>query len=49
MTLDNMFSIAQERLLPHQGHAIVIANYGNENIAIECETCYEVLVDFTNE
>lgn len=40
-------------LLNHQGHEIVIARYEAEgepvNVAIECETCYEVLVDYERE
>ena len=38
-------------LRKHIGHKIVIVGYGNpeeapENIALECEDCNEVLVDF---
>ena len=37
-------------LLAHRGHKIVVASYGPyknpENVAIECETCNEVLLDF---
>ena len=38
-------------LKPHIGHKIVVVGYGNPeespvNVAIECETCGEVLVDF---
>lgn len=45
-------------LLKHTGHKIVIATYGQEvayeeveitNVAIECETCYEVLTDYERE
>ena len=42
-----------EELLPHIEHNIVIVTYGGlgnredpDNIAIECETCGEVLLDF---
>ena len=34
-----------DELLQHFGHKIIIAKYGNENIALECETCNEVLAD----
>lgn len=38
-----------DRLKPHIGHEIVCVSYGDEknpdNVAIECETCCEVLVD----
>lgn len=31
----------------HVGHQIVCVEYGNwENVAVECETCHEVLMDF---
>ena len=37
-------------LLEHAGHKIVIATYGDpsepHNVAIECVTCSEVLLDF---
>ena len=39
-------------LREHIGHKIVVAGYGNDedgdfaNVALECETCNEVLVDF---
>ena len=37
-------------LLSHVGHKIVCVSYGGgENIAIECETCNEVLMDFNYE
>jgi len=35
----------KEKMLEHYGHKIVIAKYAGENIALECETCYEVLAD----
>lgn len=39
-----------EELKQHFGHNIVIACYGEkkdpENVAIECETCSEVLLDY---
>ncbi len=47
-----------EDLKRHIGHKLVIACYGTEeeriegnpeNIAIECETCNEVLLDFDRE
>ena len=37
-------------LSEHYGHSLDIAIYGdNANIAIECENCNEVLLDFDNE
>ena len=34
-------------LEPHVGHKIEVSRYGNsDNIAIECMTCGEVLLDF---
>ena len=33
------------KALPHVGHRIVIVVYSNENIAVECEDCWEVVVD----
>ena len=42
-----------EELAEHIGHKIVAVSYGNPkepaNVAIECETCKEVLLDFDNE
>ena len=42
-----------EELRQHLGHLIVAVSYGDpdgsdapENVAIECETCDEVLLDF---
>lgn len=36
-------------LLAHEGHKISIYRYYNLNIAIECEECHEVLLDYDNE
>lgn len=35
-------------LTTHIGHKIVVVTYGRptQNVAIECETCAEVLIDF---
>lgn len=34
------------KIEPHFGHRIVIAKYGgDENIAVECMDCYEIIVD----
>jgi hypothetical protein len=38
-----------EELAKHYGHKIVIAKYGKANVAIECETCNVVLLDFDKE
>lgn len=38
-----------EKIQQHQGHEIVCVTYGNQNAAIECETCHEVLVDYDNQ
>ena len=35
-----------EELSRHIGHKIVCVGYGNQNVAIECETCNEILLDF---
>lgn len=36
-----------EELKKHIGHSIAIVSYGdNDNIALECEDCNEVLMDF---
>lgn len=42
-----------DELRHHIGHRIVCVGYGNPeespaNVAIECETCGEVLIDFNN-
>lgn len=44
-------------LAQHVGHEIVVVTYGGDpadvrsawNVAIECETCSEVLLDLDNE
>lgn len=36
-------------LVAHEGHKISIHRYYTENVAVECEECFEVLLDFDNE
>jgi hypothetical protein len=36
-------------LVAHEGHALAIYRYYTENVAIECKTCSEVLLDYDNE
>jgi hypothetical protein len=37
-------------LAEHFGHSLTVALYGEgDNVAIECEECYEVLLDFDKE
>lgn len=40
-------------LLPHIGHKIAVVGYSNnfiyQNVAIECEDCFQVLLDFDKE
>lgn len=38
-------------LLSHAGHSIVCVTYGDPpcNVAVECETCNVVIIDFDNE
>lgn len=39
-----------KELLWHKGHKIVCVTYGEDgNVAIECETCNEVLLDYDKE
>jgi len=42
-----------EQAKEHMGHKIVCVGYGAladyQNIAVECETCNEVLIDFDKE
>ena len=36
-----------EELIQHKGHKIVCVTYGDDvNVALECETCNMVLLDF---
>jgi hypothetical protein len=37
-----------EELRHHIGHKIVCVSYGQhpDNVAVECETCWEVLISF---
>jgi len=41
-----MSVFSYESLETHVGHKIVCVRYGNQNVAIECEDCCEVLLDF---
>jgi len=34
-------------LIAHKNHSVSIYTYADENVAIECNECYEVLLDFT--
>lgn len=36
-------------LVAHAGHDIVCVTYGDVNVAVECETCGEVLLDYDRE
>lgn len=36
-------------LRSHVGHKISCVRYGEANVAVECETCNEVLLDFDKE
>ena len=36
-------------LIAHKGHSLSIYTYYTENVAIECEDCHEVLLDYDNE
>lgn len=38
-----------DQLLRHLGHEVSVTRYEEENVAIECFTCYEVLIDFDRE
>ena len=43
-----MAAHSYEDLIHHVGHKIVCVTYGDPavNVAVECETCSEVLMDF---
>jgi Family of unknown function (DUF6166) len=55
MTFDNpmLFERAACELLPHLSHKVSITPYGGDaapdRIAIECENCHEVLIEFLPE
>lgn len=38
-----------KELKEHIGHNIVCVGYGKENVAIECEDCNEVILDFDKD
>ena len=43
----NMSASNYENLVRHYGHKIECVMYGNsDNVAIECQTCSEILLDF---
>jgi hypothetical protein len=39
----------RERIAPHVGHDIEIVVYGSKNVAIECNSCNEVIIDCDTE
>ena len=50
MECDKLSAFNYKELKRHVGHDIVCVSYGNEdNVAIECETCNEVLLDYDKE
>ena len=39
-----------KELIEHKGHKIEVVTYGNDdNVAIECETCDTVLLDYDKD
>ena len=36
-------------LVKHYGHNVSVVMYADTNVAVECEECYEVIVDFDKE
>ncbi len=45
-----MSCLGYEDLLRHMGHTIVCVTYGmGENVALECEDCSEILLNFDKE
>ena len=36
-------------VMVHYGHKLEVANYANQNAAIECVTCSQVLLDYERE
>jgi hypothetical protein len=48
-----LFDQAGKELLPHLTHKITITPYGGDaapdSIAVECEDCHELLIDFVPE
>jgi hypothetical protein len=45
-----MSAQSYDDLAEHYGHSISVAIYGDGmNVALECENCNEVLLDFDNE
>ena len=37
--------LTKKQLKEHKGHELSLVKYGNQNISLECEDCYEVLCD----
>ena len=45
-----MASDSYNELMRHVGHDIETVTYGNhDNVAVECNTCNEVLLDYDKE
>jgi hypothetical protein len=38
-----------QELIHHLGHEISCVTYGQTNVALECETCAEILIDFNQD
>ena len=38
-----------QELAKHRGHKIEVIGYYDENVAVECEDCFEVLFDYDNK
>lgn len=44
-----MSALNFDELKTHVGHEVNVVTYGSTNVAIECEDCSEILVDFDAE
>lgn len=44
-----MSAIDYKDLKRHIGHNIEVVSYAEVNVAVECNDCGEVLIDFNNE
>ena len=44
-----MATLNKTELAAHLGHDLQVSTYAEQNIALECVTCYEIILDYEEE
>ena len=44
-----MATLSKTELAAHLGHDLQVATYAEQNITLECITCYQVILDYELE